>query len=123
MRVTPQQLTATCPDDPGEPIVRMELGRQTDGTEDRVRSGATRMADLERLCQARSATCTLSALDVAPAVGWVTAYPLGSSAGATAVMIRDGDLLTVRAVANAPAPARAAIDRLLPLLRATVVGP
>lgn len=107
----------------GEPIVSIQLGRQVDGTEQRVRSGATRIADLERLCQARSTACTLSALDVAPAVGWLTAYPLGGSAGVTVVMIRDGEMLTLRCIADDPVPARAFVDRLLPVLRASVVGP
>lgn len=124
MRAEPKQLTGTCQDDPGEPIASIQLGRQLDGTEQRVRSGATSMADLERLCQARSAACTLSAVDVAPAVGWLTAYPLGGgSAGATVIMIRDGDLLTLRCIANHPVPARALVERLLPVLRARVVGP
>lgn len=121
-RATSQQLTGTCPRAPGEPIVSIRLDRQVDGTEERVRSGATTMADLERLCQAGSAACTLSGVDVAPAVGWRTAYPLGQDAGATVVMIRDGDMLTLRCVARYPARARAVVDRLVPILRAQVVG-
>lgn len=121
-RATSQQLTSTCPRAPGEPIISIRLSRQVDGTEERVRSGATSMADLERLCQAGSAACTLSGLDVAPAVGWRTAYPLGHDAGATVVMIRDGDLLTLRCVAKQPARARAVVDRLLTILRTQVVG-
>ena len=123
MKAEPERLTLVCATCAGEPIIDILVGRQTDGTEARVRSGATGMADLQRLCRARSPSCTVSALVVAPAVGWVSGYPLGDRAGATAVIIRDGDLLTIRSLARNPAAARAAVDRLLPLVRSRIVGP
>ena len=121
-RAEAERLTLTCPDRPGAPIVDLRLGRQDDGTEARVRSGATTVADLERLCREREPACRLSPLDVAPAVGWVSSWPMGDGAGATSVVLRDGDLLTVRALAATPEAARAAIDALLPVVRAGVVG-
>lgn len=81
------------------------------------------MADLEQICRARSPRCTVTALEVAPAVGWVSGYPLGDRAGATAIIIRDGDLLTIRSLARDPASARQAIDHLLPLIRTRIIGP
>ena len=122
-RTEPQRVTLFCTTCAATPAVDILIGRQADGTEERVRSGATNMADLQRICQARSPQCTVAALDVAPAVGWVSGYPLGDRAGATAVIIRDGDLLTVRSLAQNPASAKQAIDRLLPLIRARIVGP
>lgn len=121
-RAEPDRLTLACTDCAGTPLVDLTLGRQADGTEDRVRSGATRIADLERLCQLRSPTCRISMLDIAPAVGWVSAYSLGDTAGATAVILRDGELLTVRSLGPDPAAARRGIDRLLPLIRTRIVG-
>lgn len=122
-RAEPQRVTLVCTTCAGVPAVDVLIGRQADGTEERVRSGATSMADLQRSCQARSRQCTVMKLDVAPAVGWVSSYLLGGRAGATAVIIRDGDLLTVRSLAQDPASARQAIDRLLPLIRTQIVGP
>ena len=121
-RAEPERLTLICSTCAGEPVVDMLIGRQTDGTEERVRSGATDMAALQRLCRLRSPSCTVSALAVAPAVGWVSGYPLGDRAGATAVILRNGDLLTVRSLADDPAAARQAIDRLMPVIRTSVVG-
>lgn len=123
MRAEPQRITLVCTTCAGAPAVDVMIGRQPDGTEERVRSGATSMADLQRICQARSPQCTVAGLDVAPAVGWVSGYPLGDRAGATAVIIRDGDLVTVRSLAQDSASARQAIDRLLPLIRTQIVGP
>lgn len=121
-RASRDQLLLTCSECDGEPTVSVTIGRQDDGTEARVRSGATTMADLQKLCQARSPECRLTALPVAPAVGWITSYRLGGTAGATAVILRDGDLLTVRSLAADAKTARASIDRLLPVLRARVIG-
>jgi hypothetical protein len=122
VRTEPHRLALTCPGCADEPILGLEIGRQADGTEQRVRSGVTGIDDLERLCQARDPDCRLSALDVAPAVGWVSSYRIGSRAGATAVLIRDGDLLTIRSLAGDAATARRGIDTLLPVVRARIIG-
>lgn len=121
-RTSDDGLLLTCPTCAGEPIVSIRIGRQDDGTEGRVRSGATTIATLEKQCQARAPECTLSALAVAPAVGWVSSYGTGSLVGSTAVILRDGDMLMVRALAADAATARGSVDRLLPLLRERVVG-
>jgi hypothetical protein len=60
---------------------------------------------------------------VKPAVGWISAYPIGDRAGATAVIIRDGQLLTIRSVANEAGQTRRNVDRLIPLARSRIVGP
>ncbi len=119
----PQRVTLFCADCVGSPVVDVLMGRQVDGTEERVRSGTTSIADLQQICRARSPRCTVTAMEVAPAVGWVSGYPLGDRAGATAIIIRDGDLLTVRSLAQDTASARQAIDRLLPLVRSRIIGP
>lgn len=118
----PGKLAYTCPDCAGQPILGIEFGRQVDGTEGRVRSGETKIEDLEKQCQARSPECRIEALDAGPAVGWVSSYAIGKDQGATAVLIRDGDLLTIRSVANDAAMARANLDKLLPLVREKIIG-
>ena len=59
----------SCLSCPGSPIVGVALGRQDDGTEQRVREGKTTIEQLRALCRARDPNCELAALDVAPAVG------------------------------------------------------
>jgi len=121
-RAQANRLTLTCLSCTGEPIIDILLGQQNDGTEKRLRSGETKISDLERLCQQNSPECRLSDLEVAPAVGWITSYPIGDNAGATAIVIQDGDLLTIRSLAKTAATARRSIDNLMPLIRAHVIG-
>jgi hypothetical protein len=101
------QVALSCLSCAGSPIVGVAVGRQNDGTEQRVREGKTTIEQLRAQCRARDPSCELAALDVAPAVGWITSYRIGSMAGATAVIIRDGDLLTIRSLSDDPAMARA----------------
>jgi len=101
------QVALSCLSCPGSPIVGVALGRQDDGTEQRVREGKTTIEQLRQQCRARDPGCELTALDVAPAVGWITSYRMGTMAGATAIIIRDGDLLTIRSLSEDPAIARA----------------
>lgn len=121
-RAEPSRLTLACDTCAGEPIVDVILGKQADGTEERVRSGATTIVDLEELCRSRNDACRMSALDVGAAVGWVSSYPAGDREGATAVIMLDGQLLTVRALATGAGVARGAITRLLPLIRSTIIA-
>lgn len=106
-----------CPACDGAPMLDIRLGRQTDGTEQRVRSGETPIARLDALCKAREPACVVTALDVAPAVGWISAWPSGSMRGATAVVLKDGDLLTLRALAATPQAADAAVRAALATVR------
>jgi hypothetical protein len=121
-RAKTSRLTLTCSSCTGKPIIDILLGQQNDGTEKRLRSGETKVSDLERLCQQSSPECRLSALDVAPAVGWITSYPIGDNAGATAIVLQDGDLLTIRSLAKDAATARRSIDKLMPLIRTHVIA-
>ena len=121
-RAEPQRLTLVCLGCPGGPMVDLQLGRQTDGTEERVRSGETSIAQLEALCRAKSPDCRLSALGVAPAVGWISAYPVGKTAGATAVVLRGGDRLTIRAVAETSAAATRQVETLVQAVAPRIVG-
>jgi hypothetical protein len=121
-RAEPGRLTLTCPDCAGGPMIDLLIGRQTDGTEERVRSGRTSMAQLEALCQARSPDCRLSGLPVAPAVGWITTYAIGRTAGSTAIILRDGDMLTIRSLASDGAIARRNAETLARSVAPRIVG-
>ena len=121
-RVEAGRMTLICTTCPGSPMIDVLLGRQTDGTEERLRSGQTSIGHMERLCQQKSPACRLSALEVAPAVGWITSWPLGSTAGSTAVILRGGDMLTVRSLASDARTARSNADKIVAALTPTLVG-
>src|SRR5688500_14783243 len=82
-RAAPERVTLFCSGCKGGPMIDILIGRQTDGTEQRVRSGQTSMADLERLCQAKDPACSLTGLSVSPAVGWITKWSMGPIIGST----------------------------------------
>lgn len=121
-RAEPRRVSLHCPECTGAPMIDILLGTQTDGTEERVRSGVTTMARMEKLCRANNDGCRVTALAVAPAVGWVSRYPLPSGEGATAVIIRDGQLLTLRVIAGGTGTSTDVIGRLLPLAREKIIG-
>lgn len=74
-RAKPERVSLYCTECEGSPMFDILLGTQTDGTEERVRSGVTPTAELERQCRSRNEGCRITELDVAPAVGWVSCYP------------------------------------------------
>ena len=121
-RAEPTRVTLVCDTGAGGPVVDVILGKQVDGTEERFRVGVTTIADLEMLCRSRDDACRITALDVGAAVGWLSSYPAGDREGTTAVIILDGQLLTVRALATGPGTARATITRLIPLIRFKIIA-
>lgn len=121
-RAEPERLTLTCPTCAGAPMVDLLLGRQTDGTEERVRSGATTVAQLEAQCQAREPSCQMKRADVGRAVGWVSSYKVGGSAGGTLILIAGGDMLTARVMAADEAAVRGTISRLKAKVLPAIVG-
>ena len=117
-----QRLTLLCAKCAGEPVVDLQMGRQTDGTEERVRSGQTPIARLEKLCQERNPSCRLTGLDVAPAVGWISSYSMGAQFASTAVILRGGDLLTIRSLASTAEAARSNADKVVRAVRPKLIG-
>jgi hypothetical protein len=119
-KVEPDRVTLVCFDCAGAPMIDILMGRQTDGTEDRLRSGETTMADMEAICQGNDPACELEALSVDPAVGFVTTYPVMGKNGSTTVVMLGGDMLTIRSLADDPAIAvangKTLLDNLLPAL-------
>ncbi len=106
----PQRVTLRCEECAGAPVVDITIGRQTDGTEQRVRAGQTTMAQFGEAVPGPKPDCRISAIQVAPAVGWVSSYSMGPMQGSTAVILRDGDMLVVRTV-SADARRRPEHDR------------
>jgi hypothetical protein len=122
-RAEAARLTLLCAACEGSPMIDVLLGRQADGTEGRVRSGETPIASLEALCRQRDPECRLTGLSVAPAVGWISLYRMGSMSGATAIVLRDGDLLTIRSLAGDAATASRNARTLVQALVPRIVGP
>ena len=121
--VRPKRVTLACPECPGHPMIDVLLGRQSDGTEERVRSGQTPVSQLEKQCQERNPACRIVALKVEPAVGWISRYPIsGVLAGSTAIVLKDGDSLTIRSVASDGAVAQANAEKLVGAIVSKVVG-
>ncbi len=99
-RVEPDRTSFFCTECAGLPMIDVLIGRQTDGTEGRLRSGETTIADMQALCQARDPACTIEAVIVDPAVGYISSYRLGANFGHTMIIFRDGDLLTIRSISG-----------------------
>jgi hypothetical protein len=117
-----QRLTLICAKCEGDPTIDLQLGRQTDGTEERVRSGRTPIARLEKLCQERNPSCRLVGLDVAPAVGWISTYSMRATFASTAVILRGGDLLTIRLLASNPEAARSNAEKVVRAVQPRLIG-
>lgn len=122
-QVEAQHLNLNCAACTGAPSIEMRIGRLADGTEARVRSGLTTLAALEAICVKRNPDCRLSGLAAGPAVGWMSVYALDSGAGATAVILRDGDLLTIEARASDRGAAEDSARRLMHAVLSRIVGP
>lgn len=121
-RVERDRMTLMCSSCAGGPMLDIRLGRQDDGTEGRVRAGTTTMAELETLCQMRSPSCRITLVRVAPAVGWMSSYRIGEQFAHTVIVLRDGDLLTLRSMAGDSTVARRNVDALVARLVPMVVG-
>jgi hypothetical protein len=118
----PDRATFVCFGCTGDPVIDIQIGRQDDGTEGRIRSGETTFADMEALCQARDPACALRGLDVAPAVGWATEYMIGDQAAQTIAVLRDGDLLTIRVLSTDAVVTVQNVDALLAGVVPQIVG-
>lgn len=121
-RAESDRMTLLCMGCDHAPVLDVKIGRQDDGTEDRVRSGETTIAMLEQNCIARDPGCRIEALDVSPAVGWLSSYQIGSQYAHTIVVLRDGDLLTIRSLADDAVTARVNADAAVTTIVPQVVG-
>jgi hypothetical protein len=121
-KVDSARLTLICSSCTGAPMVDILLGRQTDGTEARVRAGTTTFVRLDSLCRSRNPSCRIAGLHVDPAVGWISSYRTGEQSAHTVIVLRDGDLLTIRSLASDSVAARHNVDRLVTTLVPKIVG-
>jgi hypothetical protein len=121
-KVESDRITYVCFECPGLPMIDVLMGQTTDGTEGRLRSGETTFADMQALCQAKDPDCVLDALIVDPAVGYITTYRFGAQSGHTLVIMRDGDMLTIRSLSENPETARANARMLERSLIPEIVG-
>jgi hypothetical protein len=100
------------------------IGKSRDGTEGRLRSGRTTIADIERICRTGDPNCRVEAVKINGAVGWVTrARILGMINASTTILYKNGDMLTIRSFSDnaeiAYSNGRAAREQLAP----RIVGP
>ena len=118
MKAEPDRATVFCLTCETMTAVDILTGQGDAGTERRFRAGETTIADLEAQCRARQADCRLEAVEAGAAVGWLSSYGSGGGYGATAVLLRDGDMLTIRSLAGdadlATRNAKAAIRDVAP---------
>ncbi|MEM6306154.1 MAG: hypothetical protein AAF744_15660 [Pseudomonadota bacterium] len=103
-------------------FINLEIGRSTDGTEARFRSGETTIEKMESICKERSPGCRLTRLDIGGAVGWVSQYKLGPNEGSTAVLFQDGDLLTIRSMSESRNRTGTNMAAALRMLAPQIVG-
>ena len=101
-RVEPKRLTYVCKDCGALCGVDVLISRSTDGTEGRFRSGATSLAKMQSLCQAREPNCTLERVDAHGAVGWVSRTLALGIPISTTIVFRGGDVLTIRSLSDDP---------------------
>ena len=116
-------LTIACTTCDDLTAIAVQLGRSTDGTEGRFRSGETTIAQMEALCRQRDPDCTLTRAEVGEAVGWVTQYELGPTQGSTAVLFLDGDMLTIRSLSDSRNRTGANMAAALDTLAPRIIGP
>jgi hypothetical protein len=121
-RAAPNRVTLACLACAGAPMIDVLLGHQHDGTEQRVRSGETPITRLEELCREKDPTCRVAAIEAAPAVGWMSHYRMGGLRGSTAVILRDGDLLTIRSLAREADVASANAEKLIKVAVPAIVA-
>ncbi|ABD54027.1 hypothetical protein [Jannaschia sp. CCS1] len=118
---SPQRLTIMCTDCAAFQAIDVRIGRQDDGTEARLRAGQTTIGDVRAMCQARDPSCTLEGIEQGRAIGWLTTYD-GAVTGSTALLFLDGDLLTIRSIADDVTTARRNVDGVRAALVPVIVG-
>ncbi len=117
-RVESGRMTILCTTCSTMVAVDVLTGRSTDGTEARFRAGETTPKMMEDQCRSRDPSCTLEKLEVGPGIGWLTIW----NGGSTAVLFRDGDMLTIRGIAATPQEARGHVRAALQAIAPVIIG-
>ncbi len=76
----PERLTLMCGAPGKGPLIDIFIKRRdsNDRIEQNLRAGKAGQSEIEALCRKLNPACTVSMLDMPPAVGWVGAQPMGS---------------------------------------------
>jgi hypothetical protein len=116
-----------CAECAGNPSVDVQLSTLPDGTEGRIRSGATTAESMRERCQANAArlktTChSLTASNVAGAVGFVSDVSLGErSHVATQTLWQDGYVLVIRVLSDSRDVAQSTVREMTAKLGSQIV--
>ena len=122
-RVEPERATLLCTGCEDDISIDVLIGVGDIGTERRYRSGGTTLERLETQCRQSSPSCRLKGIEAGAAVGWQSVYesPFGF-VGSTALLMRDGELLTIRTIAPTVELAEGNTDALVETIAPQVAG-
>jgi hypothetical protein len=123
-RVQPNRASIICARCAELEAVDILLGKSTDGTEGRLRSGVTTVAAMEKLCQARGpAPCTMEKVEKFGATGYVSRTAALGLPVSTTVLFKQGDMLTIRSIGATADLAFSNGQTVLNSIGAQVIGP
>ncbi len=119
-RVKSDRISFTCLNCRGTESVDLNLSKSTDGAEDRFRSGENSIAKIEAGCKSRDPTCSIEAVSIYGAVGWVSSTGFGRFGLSMTSLFKNGDKLQIQSIAEtreaALTNAKAALDQLAPII-------
>jgi hypothetical protein len=119
-RVKSDRVSFTCLNCRGTESVDLNLSKSTDGAEDRFRSGENSIAKIEAGCKSRDPACSIEAVSIYGAVGWVSSTGFGRFGLSMTSLFKNGDKLQIQSIAEtreaALTNAKAALDQLAPII-------
>ncbi len=80
--------------------IDIQLMKSIDGMEARFRSGLATIDKMEQRCRESEPTCTMSRVDLAGAVGWVSRTVVLGTPTSTTVLFKGEDRLVIRSIAG-----------------------
>ena len=125
----PGRMVVACEDCPEMVLVDVRVGRSEDGTEARLRSGETTIADMLALCRENAAAedetecLSLELAEAGGATGYVSEVltPIGHIS--TYVLFQGGDMLTIRSLGSDLEGTRANADAAFLNIATQIVAP
>ncbi|MCA3697377.1 hypothetical protein [Aquidulcibacter sp.] len=119
-RVKPDRISFTCLNCRSTENVDLNLSKSTDGAEGRFRSGENSIAKIEAGCKSRDPACSIEAVTINGAVGWVSSTGFGRFGLSMTSLFKNGDKLEIQSMAEsreaALTNARAALDQIAPII-------
>ncbi len=116
-----QRVVLMCASCAGPTMVTIQIGRQTDGTEDRVRGGKP-PSQIWTPLSGQRADLPDRARRYRSRGGGVSTYRGASVSGSTLVLLRSGDMLTLRSTAQTQEAARENVRRLQRSVLPQIIG-